>query len=63
MALGSEDTSVGFYDSPKFTCAKSVRDHSGFVNCVRYSPDGQFLVSVSSDKSIIQYDANTSELV
>ena len=33
--------------------------HSNFVNCVRYSPDGNRCVSVSSDKKIQMYDGKT----
>lgn len=35
------------------------RDHSNFVNCVRFSPDGSKFISVSSDKTSILYDAKT----
>ena len=29
------------------------QDHTNFVNCVRYSPDGSRFVSVSSDKKAL----------
>lgn len=35
------------------------RDHSNFVNCLRFSPDGSKFISVSSDKTGILYDAKT----
>lgn len=35
------------------------RDHSNFVNCVRFSPDGGKFITVSSDKTGILYDAKT----
>lgn len=37
------------------------RDHSNFVNCVRFSPDGSKFISVSSDKKGLIYDAKTAE--
>lgn len=37
------------------------REHSNFVNCIRFSPDGSKLISVSSDKKGIIYDAKTGE--
>lgn len=37
------------------------REHSNFVNCVRYSPDGSKFITVSSDKKGIIYDGKTCE--
>lgn len=39
------------------------RDHSNFVNCVRYSPDGSKFISVSSDKKGIIFDGNSAEKI
>lgn len=36
--------------------------HNGYVNCVRFSPDGKTFVTVSSDKKINLYDSETAEL-
>lgn len=36
--------------------------HTGFVNQLRLSPDGNFFVTVSLDKSICIFDTKTSEL-
>ncbi|PQQ15511.1 actin-interacting protein 1-2 [Prunus yedoensis var. nudiflora] len=35
-----EDFLVNFYEGPPFKFKLSHRDHSNFVNCVRFSPDG-----------------------
>lgn len=43
--------------------ANFVRDHSNFVNCVRFSPDGSKFISVSSDKKGKIYDAKTAEKI
>ena len=42
---------------------KSLKDHTNFVNCVRYSPDGTRFVSTSSDRSGIVYDGTTSAII
>lgn len=39
------------------------RDHSNFANCVRYSPDGNKFISVSSDKKGIIYDGKSGEKI
>ena len=37
------------------------QEHSRFVNCVRFSPDGALLASVSSDGKAVLYDGSTGE--
>ena len=50
MIQGSEDYSVGYYDKVPTKAPKIINQHKGFVNCVRFSPDGKTFISVSSDK-------------
>lgn len=56
-----EDFLVNFYEGPPFKFKLSQREHSNFVNCVRFSPDGTKFISVSSDKKGIIYDGKTGE--
>ncbi|KAM7523704.1 hypothetical protein LguiA_013606 [Lonicera macranthoides] len=58
-----EDFLVNFYEGPPFKFKLSQRTHSNFVNCVRFSPDGNKFISVSSDKKGILYDAKTAEKI
>ncbi|CAK8579720.1 unnamed protein product [Lathyrus sativus] len=58
-----EDFLVNFYEGPPFRFKQSHRDHSNFVNCVRYSPDGNKFVTVSSDKKGIIFDGKTGEKI
>lgn len=44
-------------------CSGICRDHSNFVNCIRFSPDGNKLISVSSDKKGLLYDGKTGETI
>jgi WD40 repeat protein len=62
-ASGSEDFAVNFYEGPPFRFLKTMRDHTKYVNCVRFSPDGNKLVSVSSDKRGILYDGKSGDLI
>lgn len=52
MASGSDDQTIQFYEGANFKLSKIIKEHTGFVNCVRFSPDGKYLVAVSADKSI-----------
>ncbi|KAL5565296.1 hypothetical protein UlMin_028460, partial [Ulmus minor] len=36
-------------------------DHSNFVNCLRFSPDGSKFISVSSDKKELIFDGKSGE--
>ena len=37
------------------------QEHTRFVNCVRFSPDGALLCSVSSDGKAVVYDGSTGD--
>ncbi|KAL0479996.1 actin interacting protein with WD40 repeats [Acrasis kona] len=64
LATGGEDTQVNFFAGPGFGAFKfqhSVKDHTKFINCIRYSPDNLRFVAVSSDKTISIFDGKTGE--
>ncbi|KAF3631251.1 Transducin family protein / WD-40 repeat family protein isoform 2 [Capsicum annuum] len=63
IATCGEDFLVNFYEGPPFKFKLSHREHSNFVNCLRFSPDGSKLISVSSDKKGIIYDAKTGDII
>eukprot|EP00271_Cylindrocystis_brebissonii_P000679 TRINITY_DN1085_c0_g1_i3.p1 TRINITY_DN1085_c0_g1~~TRINITY_DN1085_c0_g1_i3.p1 ORF type:complete len:669 (+),score=90.06 TRINITY_DN1085_c0_g1_i3:60-2066(+) len=48
IATGGEDRLVNFYEGPPFRLSLSHSDHTNFVNCVRFSPDGSAFVTVGS---------------
>ncbi|CAL5209921.1 unnamed protein product [Lathyrus oleraceus] len=54
-----EDFLANFYEGPPFKFNMSIRDHTNFINCVRYSPDGSKFITVSSDRKGIIYDGKT----
>ncbi|KAI3635576.1 hypothetical protein MIR68_006214 [Amoeboaphelidium protococcarum] len=62
-ATCSDDMTVGFYAGPPYKFSKSITDHSRFVQCVRFSPDGQFMVTCGSDAKIYLYDGTTGDKI
>ncbi|PWZ07478.1 Actin-interacting protein 1-2 [Zea mays] len=58
-----EDFLANFYEGPPFKFKHSIRDHSNFVNCIRYAPDGSKFITVSSDKKGLIYDGKTGEKI
>jgi len=63
VATGSEDFTVNWFEGPPFKFNKTIKDHTRFVNCVRFSPDGNKLITVGSDKCGFFYDGKTGEKV
>ncbi|BBN03720.1 WD repeat-containing protein 1 (actin-interacting protein 1) [Marchantia polymorpha subsp. ruderalis] len=61
IASGGEDFLVNYYEGPPFRFKTSHREHSNFVNCVRYSPDGNKFITVGSDKKGTIYDGKSGE--
>ena len=61
--MGGEDFTISFYGGPPFRYDKFLKLHTNFVNCVRFSPDGSRLASVSSDKTGLVYDGTSGAVV
>ncbi|PVU94639.1 hypothetical protein BB559_002949 [Furculomyces boomerangus] len=59
----SDDMTVVFFQGTPYKYVKAIRDHSGFVNDVKYSPDGSYFVSVGSDQKILMYDGLNGDLI
>jgi len=59
IVTGSEDLSLNWFEGPPFKWVHGMHDHTRFVNCVRFSPDGANVLSVGQDKLAIVYDGTT----
>lgn len=56
IATCGEDSLMNFYKGPPFKFEHSNREHTRFVNCVEYSPDGEIIATGGGDKKILFYD-------
>ncbi|GJP63877.1 hypothetical protein CLOP_g20909 [Closterium sp. NIES-67] len=56
-----EDFAINYYEGPPFRFKASNKEHGNYVNCVRFSPDGSLVVSVSSDRQGQLFDGKTGE--
>ncbi|RXN22231.1 WD repeat-containing 1 [Labeo rohita] len=63
LVTGSDDNCTTFLEGPPFKFKCTISDHSRFVNCVRFSPDGNRYVSAGADGQIFLYDGKTGEKV
>ncbi|XP_022094433.1 WD repeat-containing protein 1-B-like [Acanthaster planci] len=63
IVLASEDGATTFYEGPPFKYSKDLREHSKFVNTTRFSPDGNFFATGSSDQKVFMYTGKEGDLV
>lgn len=63
IAVGSDDFTVGIYQERPFRLCKTLKDHTGFVTAVEYSPMGDVLATAGTDGKILLYDGTTGTLL
>lgn len=63
IVTGGEDLLVGWFEGPPFKVKKTLTDHTRFVNCVRFSPDGEKVITVAADKVGLILDGKTGEKI
>lgn len=66
IASASEDMSIGLYKGPpvrEIDIPSFQKQHSGFVNDARFSPDGSMVAFASSDRTLSIVDVASSEVV
>jgi WD40 repeat protein len=61
LVTASQDFKVGFFKGPPYKFACMAMEHTNFVQCVRYSPNGSLVCSVGSDTAIFLVDADTGD--
>lgn len=61
ICTASEDREIGFFEGPPFKSHGFNRNHTNFVNCVKYSPDGEHFASGGADGQIFLWDGKTGE--
>ncbi|KAJ1985770.1 WD40 repeat-like protein, partial [Coemansia thaxteri] len=59
----SDDSTCVFYHGAPYKFQSILKDHSGFVYDTKYSPNGDYFVTVGADKKVFLYDGKTGELV
>ncbi|KAK1175529.1 WD repeat-containing protein 1 [Acipenser oxyrinchus oxyrinchus] len=63
IVTGSDDNCGAFFEGPPFKFKFTMMDHSRFVNCVRFSPDGNRFASAGADGQIFIYDGKNGEKI
>ncbi|BET01561.1 WD domain, G-beta repeat [Nesidiocoris tenuis] len=63
IVTGCEDNTVGVFEGPPFKFVMTKKDHTRFVQAVRYSPNGELFASAGFDGKVFLYDGKTADLV
>ncbi|XP_056129514.1 WD repeat-containing protein 1 [Lampris incognitus] len=63
LITGSDDTTGAFLEGPPFKFKFTLTGHNRFVNCVRFSPDGNRFATASADGQILLYEGKTGEKI
>ncbi|XP_072315629.1 WD repeat-containing protein 1 [Eucyclogobius newberryi] len=63
IATASDDTTAEFFEGPPFKFKFTLKEHTQFVNCVRFSPDGAHFATAGADGQIFLYDGQKGELL
>jgi len=61
IITGGEDFTACWFEGPPFKFKKSFTDHSRFVTCARFSPNGEKVATVGLDKKGIIWDGKTGD--
>ncbi|KAM3142087.1 hypothetical protein pb186bvf_005741 [Paramecium bursaria] len=61
LVVGGEEYSLQWYEGPPFKFKRSSKQHTNFVNTIRFNKSGDLFVSGSSDKKLFLYDGKTGE--
>lgn len=63
VVTGAEDFQVNWFEGPPFKFKHAFKEHQRFLTCVRFSPDGEKVLSVGLDKKGFFLDGKTGEKV
>lgn len=61
LIVGDDTFQTVLYHGPPFKSTLNINDHIRFVNVVRFSPDGKYFATGSSDANVFLYDGKTGE--
>lgn len=63
IVTGSEDLTVNYYEGPPFKYHHNYKGHSRYPNCIRFSPNGDYFLTVGADSKIVLFDGKNGEMV
>lgn len=56
LVLGGDEMTLKFYDGPPYSFKQSDRSHKGFINQVKYSPKGNYILTGGADRKLTLHD-------
>jgi len=63
IITGGEDFLMNWFECPPVKWKHSLQNHSNFVNCIRFSPNGKFFVTCGQDKKAFIGDGESGQIL
>lgn len=61
VVTAGEDTKIGWFEGPPFRYKNAFKEHTRFVNAIRFSADGALFCSGGADGKAVVFDGSTGE--
>lgn len=61
IVTAGEDQNSTFLEGPPFKFSKMIRDHTNFVNCVRFSHNGEKFVTGGAEGKVFVYEGKSAD--
>jgi len=61
LVLGGDEYTLKCYDGPPYSFVKSDKSHTNFINQLKYSPKGTFILSGGADRKLVLYEGKSYE--
>ncbi|KAF9239843.1 WD40-repeat-containing domain protein [Melanogaster broomeanus] len=58
-----DDGLINFHQGPPFKYVKTIREHTKFVQDVKFSPNGDYFLSVGSDFKVVLYNGENGDKI
>jgi WD40 repeat protein len=56
LVLGGDEMALKFFDGPPYSFKQSDQTHKGFINQVKYSPKGAYILTGGADRKLTLHD-------
>lgn len=63
LVTGGDNSTVAIYNSETGNLLESLTGHKGWLWCLKFTSDGQFLLSASSDRTLKVWDVKRGECI
>lgn len=63
LVVGGDEMALKFFEGPPYSFKTAHQSHKGFINQVKYSPKGTYILAGGADRKLTLHDGNKFELL